>query len=116
MREFETITSVESADEFIARHPLALLYISQRDCSVCHALQPKVQQLMMKYPKIELGAIDAQDVQEVAGRFSIFTVPVILLFVEGKEYIREARIVHMDLFDEKMSRIYDNVAGSDAAF
>lgn len=112
MREFERLPSIELADEFIQRHKLAFLYISSTDCSVCHALQPQVQKLMMKYPEIQLGAINAQDVQEVAGRFSIFTVPVLLLFVEGKEYVREARMVHMDLFDEKIHKIYENVISS----
>ncbi|MBN6205452.1 hypothetical protein JYK21_03220 [Ralstonia pickettii] len=49
--------------------------------------------------------------EAVAGRFSIFTIPVLLLFVENKEYVREARIVHMDLFKEKIDKIYQNVAG-----
>ena len=113
MREFEPLPNVESIDEFIARHPCVLLYVSQPDCRVCHALQPKIQRLMMKYPKIALGAINAQEVKEVSGKFLVFTVPVALLFVEGKEYLREVRIVHMDLFDEKISRIYHNLIFSD---
>ncbi|WP_018754231.1 thioredoxin family protein [Paenibacillus terrigena] len=111
MREFEQLTSIASANEFIQRHKLSFLFIFGTDCSVCHALQPQVQRLMMKYPEIALGAINAQEVKEVAGRFSIFTIPVLLLHVEGKEYIREARIVHLDLFDEKIRKIYDFVTG-----
>ncbi|RUS48924.1 thioredoxin family protein [Cohnella sp. AR92] len=107
MREFEPLTSVEAADEFIQRHKLSFLYIYGTDCSVCHALQPQVRRLMMSYPEIQLAEIDAWEVQEVAGRFSVFTVPVLLLFVDGKEYIREARIVHLDLLDEKIRKIYE---------
>ncbi|MNN84270.1 Thioredoxin [compost metagenome] len=107
MREFEVLTSIESANEFIQRHKLACLYFTITGCSVCHALQPKVQQLMMKYPEIQLGTINAQEVQEAVGRFSVLTAPVLLLFVEGKEYIREARIVHLDLLNEKIQKIYD---------
>jgi hypothetical protein len=64
---------------------------------------------MMNYPEIQLGTINAHEVQEVAGSFSIFAVPALLLFVEEKEYVREARIVHMDLLDEKIRRIYEMV-------
>ncbi|NOU94708.1 thioredoxin [Paenibacillus sp. LMG 31456] len=109
MREFELLTSIESANEFIQHHKLSFLYITSTECSVCHALQPQVQKLMMKYPEIQLGTLNAQEVKEVVGSFSIFTVPVLLLFVEGKESIREARIVHMDLLDEKLSKIYNMV-------
>lgn len=109
MREFERLTSIQLANEFIQRHTLAFLYVSSTDCGVCHALQPQIQKVMMKYPEIQLGAIDVQEVKEVAESFSIFTAPVLLLFVEGKEYVREARFVHLDLFDEKIHKIYDNV-------
>ncbi|MGJ9459522.1 thioredoxin family protein [Oceanobacillus sp. CF4.6] len=88
---------------------LSFLYISRPNCSVCHGLLPQVRALMGKYPEIKLGHINAEAVEEVAGRFSIFTVPVLLLFVDGKEYVREARIVHMDLFEEKLDKIYENV-------
>lgn len=109
MRHFTELTSIEIVDNFIKEHQLSFLYISRQNCSVCHSLLPQVQQLMMKYPEIKLGHINADEVVEIAGRFSIFTVPVLLLFVAGKEYVREARIVHMDLFDEKINRIYENV-------
>ncbi|EJW18752.1 thioredoxin family protein [Paenibacillus alvei] len=111
MREFEQLTSVESANEFIRSHRLSFLYITMTGCSVCHALQPQVQKLMMKYPDIHLATINAEEVPAVAGSFSVFTAPVLLLYVEGKEYIREARIVHLDLLDEKIRKIYDLVTG-----
>lgn len=66
---------------------------------------------MENYPQIELGHIEVNEVPEVAGRFSIFTVPVLILFVDGKEYLREARIVQMDQFDEKVSKIYEGILG-----
>ncbi|MNN92865.1 hypothetical protein D3C81_2112150 [compost metagenome] len=62
---------------------------------------------MMNYPEIQLGTINAQEVQEAVGRFSVLTAPVLLLFVEGKEYVREARIFHLDLVDEKIRKLYD---------
>ncbi|MDI3477356.1 MAG: hypothetical protein PWQ59_881 [Thermoanaerobacterium sp.] len=35
-------------------------------------------------------------------KFSIFTVPTVLLFAEGKEVIREARFISMDMLEEKI--------------
>ncbi|GAB3046241.1 thioredoxin family protein [Virgibacillus ainsalahensis] len=112
MRDFEELTNIELTDQFIQEHPLSFLYISRPNCSVCHGLKPQIQELMENYPKIKLGSVDASEVEEIAGRFSIFTVPVLLLFVDGKEYVREARIVHMELLDEKINKIYENVVGS----
>ncbi|WP_217587279.1 thioredoxin family protein [Lentibacillus saliphilus] len=111
MNQFQALTSIDMIDAFIEEHPLAFLYISREGCSVCHGLLPQVEDMMQDYPDIKLGHIDADEVEAVAGHFSIFTVPVLLLFVEGKEYIREARIVHMDLFEEKIKKIYAHMAG-----
>lgn len=111
MREFTELTSIQDIDTFIENNKLAFLFISQPNCSVCHGLLPQVQQLMETYTGIRLGYINASDVEEVAGRFSVFTAPVLLLFVNGKEYIREARIVHMQLLDEKINKIYKNMVG-----
>lgn len=112
MQVFEELTSLTAINEFIKNHKLSFLFISQPGCSVCHGLFPQVEQLMANYPEIKLGHIDAANVTEVAGAFSVFTVPVLLLFVEGKEYIREARIVPLDLFEEKVRKIYENVVES----
>lgn len=109
VREFTELTSIPQVDRFIAENQLAFLYISRSNCSVCHSLLPQVKELMTAFPEIKLGHILADDVEEIAGRFSVFTVPVLLLFVDGKEYVREARIVHMDLLAEKIQRIYENV-------
>lgn len=109
MRQFTELTSIEQIDTFIKNHALAFLYISQPNCSVCHGLKPQVQELMEKFPHIHLAEVNTTTVPEVAGRFSIFTVPVLLLFVYEKEYIREARIVHMDLFERKLLKIYENM-------
>lgn len=103
--------SVDEIDAFIKENELAFLYISQPNCSVCVALLPQVNELMEGYPEIKLAHVNTTDVPEVAGKFSIFTIPVLLLFFEGKEHIREARIVHMELFEDKINKIYKNVVG-----
>lgn len=107
MREIEELTSLDMVENFIHKHNLSFLYISRPNCSVCHALLPQVLELMDQFPSIQLGHINADTVEEIAGRYSIFTVPVLLLFVEGKEYLREARMVHIDPFTKKINKIYE---------
>lgn len=100
------ITSIERFQEFINYHHLSFVFISREECGVCHALLPQVEELLQRVPEIQLGHIDAGMVEEIAGKLMIFTVPVLLLFVDGKEYIREARFVHMEMLEEKISKIY----------
>lgn len=107
MRKITELTSLEAVENFILQHNLSFLYISRPSCSVCHALLPQVLELMDQFPDIQLAHINADAVEEIAGKFSIFTVPVLLLFVEGKEYLREARMVHLDQFTQKINKIYE---------
>ncbi|MEC5424550.1 thioredoxin family protein [Virgibacillus sp. C22-A2] len=112
MKKFEELTTISMVDQFIKEHQLAFLYISRPNCSVCHGLLPQVRHLLENYPKIQTAHINTKQIEQIAGHLSIFTVPVLLLFVNGKEYIREARIVHMDLFEEKVTKLYQNVVDS----
>lgn len=94
MSKFKSLSSLEEVNNFIDQNQLAFLYFTTSNCSVCHGLQPQIEEMMANYPKINAKHIDASLVPEAAGQFSVFTAPVLLPFVEGKEYLREARIVH----------------------
>lgn len=109
MSDFQSLYTLKEIEQFIAQHPLAFLYITTPNCSVCQGLRPQIEQILTMYPRIESRTVDASQVTETAGAFHIFTAPVLLLFVEGKEYIREARIVHTEAFEQKIAKIYENM-------
>jgi len=109
MSKFQSLPTIEYINHFIKNNQLTFLYISRPNCSVCHGLLPQVEKIMDNFPQIKLGHINADKVMEIAGQFSVFTVPALLLFVNGKEYIREARIVHLNLLEKKMNKIYKHV-------
>lgn len=108
MKPFIRLKTLEEVDQFTESHTLSFIYISQQNCSVCHGLLPQVNQLLAMFPHIETAYIETNELPAIAGHFNIFTAPVLLFFVQGKEYIREARIVHMDLLEERLSTIYEN--------
>ena len=69
---------------------LVLLYLSMPNCSVCHAVQPRIKQ-MFEDTDLPMLALDAFEVPEVAGTFQVMTAPAILVFYQGKEVHRQAR-------------------------
>jgi thiol-disulfide isomerase/thioredoxin len=98
--------SIEDVEHFINSHHLAFLYISKTNCSVCHALLPKVKEVMAEFPKIQMAFVNVDDIPDIAGHLSIFTAPVLILYVDGKEVLREARFVHIEQFMKKVKNIY----------
>lgn len=112
MGTFTNLTTLDEVNDFVANHELAFLYFTTPSCSVCHGLQPQIEKMLAQYPEIKAAHIDSMDVPEAAGQYAVFAAPVLLLFVDGKEYIREARIVHTAQLNDQLSRIYENVVGS----
>ncbi|MEC1789857.1 thioredoxin family protein [Bacillus vallismortis] len=106
MKEMTELHSLAAVEHFIKQHQFSFIYISRPGCTVCHAVLPQLRLLLDQFPKIALGHINADEVEEVAGRFSVFTVPVLLLFVDGTEFLREARFVHFEQLEERLKRVY----------
>ncbi|CAN2254162.1 thioredoxin family protein [Bacillus vallismortis] len=106
MKEMTELHSLAVVEHFIKQHQFSFIYISRPGCTVCHAVLPQLRLLLDQFPKIALGHINADEVEEVAGRFSVFTVPVLLLFVDGTEFLREARFVHFEQLEERLKRVY----------
>lgn len=110
---FAALQSIHAMDQFISENQLAFLYVTMPNCSVCHGLLPQIERIFEQYPKIATRTIDASEVQEIAGRLQIFTAPVLILFVEGKEYLREARIIQTAKLNEQIAKVYENMVDLD---
>lgn len=107
MREMEELTSIDAIERFIADHPLSFLYVSRQDCSVCHAILPKLRELLERFPSISLGRIQAETVGEIASKYLIFTAPTLLFFMQGKEMLREDRFVQFGVLERKLENLIE---------
>lgn len=105
------IDSHGAAEELISKNGMAILYFGSADCGVCRDMMPKVDKLLAEYPNMEGAYIEASASPELSATHSVFTLPAILVFAEGKEVIREAR--HMSFLDlsERIERYYNLLFG-----
>ena len=104
------LDSPDSISKFIKENKLSMLYFSSNSCSVCAGLLPKIEELMKKYNKIASAKVEIDKLQLVAGEYSIFTLPAVIIFIEGKEIIREARFISIIELEEKIQRFYDLIS------
>ena len=98
-----------SYDEFLKlKEELAVLvYFSSEGCNVCKVLKPKVEELIKtKFPKIKLAYIKSDILPEVAAQNQVFTAPTILLFFDGREYIRKSRNIGLSELEQEICRLY----------
>jgi thiol-disulfide isomerase/thioredoxin len=100
----ESIKSIEEIKIMIKENPIALLYFGDESCGVCRVLLPKVEAMLKDYPDIRSGHIRIDMLPQVASEYSIFTIPAILLYIEGTEVMREARHISIVELQSKIAR------------
>lgn len=105
---YEEAQNIEDVQVFLKHNHFSLVYVSRPDCGVCHAVLPQVRELLTAFPEVKMMKVDAEKIPAVAGQFSVFTVPAILFFVEGKEMIRKARFVIMAELEEQIAQLVEN--------
>jgi thiol-disulfide isomerase/thioredoxin len=107
----DMVNTKEAIEELIKNNEMALVYFGSKSCSVCNVMKPKVKELLKQYPKIKSVQVDVEESIEASAAYSAFTMPVILVFIEGKEIIREARHISMQDIDGKIERNYNMIFG-----
>jgi len=104
----EDIGTKEALDRLIDEKLGVLVYFSTPTCNVCHALKPKIaEEFAENFPQIEQVFIDASRSPEIPASLQIFSVPTILVYLDGKEFARESRNVSVPLLVEKIRRPYE---------
>ena len=101
---------LEKFDKLTKQHPIVISYFSYPECNVCKVLRPKVEELAKQYDQVTFTYIDTKEQPELAGQYSIFTVPSILIFVDGKESKRLSRnfsVNEVQQFIERMIGLMD---------
>lgn len=102
----EYLDSKGLIEQIIDDNDIVLLYFGSKSCGVCRDIKPKIEKILNRYSKIKGIYVDVEKSHNIAISYNIFTIPGILLFVEGKETIREARHISMQDIDSKIYRYY----------
>lgn len=101
------LTSIDDIDIFIKKEESFLIYFSAKNCGICTTVWPKIASLFEgKFSKIKIFKVDTQKYQDINTQYGIFTNPSIIIFINGKEVLRQARIINLKDIETKISRIY----------
>lgn len=99
--------TLEEVQNLIKEEVGVLLYFSGEHCSVCHALRPKFKELFdAEFPQIKQVYLDAHENPEISVHYRVFSVPTMLVFLDGREFVREGRAVSMHKLTEQLMRPY----------
>ncbi|WP_310992787.1 thioredoxin family protein [Aequorivita marina] len=101
---------VDSLNKCVELEPAVAVYFSAPNCGVCHALYPKVAQLFSEaFPAVKFIHIEIDKSPDISGEYSVFSAPTLLVFFEGKEFLRKVRLMSIQELQEKIKRPYSMV-------
>lgn len=110
--ENKSINSFAEFQKFTEENPAVCFYLSTPQCNVCKVLKPKVIELLKSdFPEIKFIYIDLNESKEIAGQLSVFAVPTILIYFDGKEIIRASRNISIEQLSEQIERYYKLMFG-----
>lgn len=99
---------IEDLKTIIDENLAVILYFSAPTCNVCHALKPKLFDAIEKnFDKFKIVEIDVSQEQEIAASFSVFAIPTLLVFLDGREFLRKTRHMSIDEVIREIKRPYD---------
>lgn len=101
------INSNEEIKNIISDNEMVILYFSNKVCGVCEVIRNKVESILEFYPKVKMVDIDGEENMELAALNNVFSFPLLILYVDGKEVIRVGRNVNLLELEKTIKRYYD---------
>ena len=99
--------SLEELRNTIKTEVGVLLYFSGENCNVCHALRPKFKEVFDKeFPQLKQIYLDAHEHAIISANYQVFSVPTMIVFMDGREFAREGRAVSLHQLTAQLKRPY----------
>lgn len=82
-RDFEIFQNI------LQKNTYTIVFFEGKNCQVCHALLPKIQAIVESdFPGTPLEIVNTDANPDIAGQYIVFTLPLILVFKQGREVVR----------------------------
>lgn len=103
----KSYSTVEEIHQELIDNSIVVLVFATRGCSVCKPLKAKLAELVDSIEHVEIGSVFMEDVPEAKGIYGVYTAPIILLFVEGKETKKYSAAMDIAEFKDTLNRYVD---------
>ena len=93
-------------EELIKNNAMAVVYFTGNYCSVCEVIKVKIEEILKRFPRILGGEVNGEENISLAIKYDVYSVPVFILFIEGRESIRIGRNVDLLDLEKSIGRYY----------
>lgn len=93
--------------QLLQENVITVGYFSTESCNVCKVLRPQVRQICENFDEVHFEYVDIEKSPELRGQYLVFSVPTIIIFVEGREHKRLNRYMSLQDFEAELSRMVE---------
>ena len=100
--------TIENINNSIKENLAVMVYFSAPTCNVCHALKPKLlDALDANFKDFNIESVDISLTEGIAPFFNVYAIPTVLVFLDGKEFLRKSRHMSVDEVIREIKRPYE---------
>ena len=102
------MNTIENIQKSIKENLAVMVYFSAPTCNVCHALKPKLMEALNEnFKEFVVESVDISVEEDIAPHFGIFAIPTVLVYLDGKEFLRKSRHMSVDEVISEIKRPYE---------
>ena len=101
--------SESDISNLIKYNKMAVVYFPGMECGACEAIKFKIESILKNLPEIKSGEINGEENLSLAAKYDVFSLPIFLLFIEGKETLRIGRNVDLLELERNIKRYYEMI-------
>jgi len=94
-------------EKLIKNNPISIIYFSGSTCGACDVIKEKVLHVIRDYKEVRFIEINALENRELAAQHYIFSLPILILFINEKETLRIGRYFDILEFKNSIERYYN---------
>ena len=102
--------NLEEFQQILDRYPIVVGYFSTETCNVCKVLRPQVRQMVESTSDAHFEYIDTEKSPMLRGQYLVFSVPTIIVFVQGRETKRFNRYLSLQELEAYLQQMLELVA------
>ena len=85
-----------------------ILYFWNGACVVCEPLFEKLSEFIhTEFPNLTIHKIDISRSPKLRAKYQVFTAPLIILILDGREYLRSSGNIGLVELRKKLHRLYN---------
>ncbi|MBC5630748.1 thioredoxin family protein [Clostridium sp. NSJ-6] len=93
----------------IRDNKMSIIYFTGSACGACEAIKGKIENILNEYPKVVCREVNGEKYIDLAAEYGVFSLPIMLLFIEGKEFLRLGRNVNLLELKGDIERYYNMI-------